>query len=47
MEFGRHFARLPEREQRLVGADKVLLFVTTMDHEEREVIGIELEEDEE
>ena len=26
-EFGRRFARLPEREQRLVGADKVLLFI--------------------
>ena len=33
------------REQRLVGADKVLLFVRSIDHAEREVIGIELEED--
>ena len=28
-DFGRRFTRLPEREQRLVGADKVLLFVRT------------------
>ena len=26
-EFERRFARLPEREQRLVGEDKVMLFV--------------------
>ena len=44
-EFGRRFARLPEREQRLVGADKVLLFVRSVDLKEREAIGIELEED--
>ena len=44
-EFGRRFARLPEREQRLVGADKVLLFVRSIDRAEREAIGIELQED--
>ena len=31
--------------QRLVGVDKVLLFVRSIDRAEREVIGIELEED--
>ena len=44
-DFGRRFTRLPEREQRLVGADKVLLFVRSIDRAEREVIGIEHEED--
>ena len=34
-EFGRRFARLPVREQRLVGADKVLLFVRSIDRAER------------
>ena len=44
-EFEWRFARLPEREQRLVGADKVLLFIRSIDRAEREAIGIELEED--
>ena len=44
-EFGRRFARPPEREERLVGADKVLLFVRSFDLAEREAIGIKLEED--
>ena len=44
-EFGRRLAQLPEREQRLVGADKVLLFVRSIDRAEQEAIGIELEED--
>ena len=44
-EVERCFARLPEREQRLVGADKVLLFVRSIDWVEREAIEIELEED--
>ena len=44
-EFGRHFAWLSEREQRLVGADKVLLLVRSIDRAEREAIGIQLEED--
>ena len=44
-EFGRRFAGLSEQEKRPVGADKVLLFVRSIDHTEREVIGIELEED--
>ena len=44
-EFGRRFARLPEWEQRLVAADKVLLFVRSIDRAEREAIGIELEDD--
>ena len=35
----------PEREQRLVGADKVLLFVRSIDRAERLAIGIELKED--
>ena len=45
LEFGRRFAQLTEQEQRLVGAEKVLLFVSSIDRAEREVIGIELEED--
>jgi hypothetical protein len=44
-EFGRRFARLLEREQRLVGADEVRLFVRSIDQANREAIGIELEED--
>ena len=30
-EFGRRFIRLPERDKRLVGADKVLLFFRSID----------------
>ena len=45
LEFVWCFARLLEREQRLVGADNVLLFVRSIDCAEREVIRIELEED--
>ena len=44
-EFKRHFARLPEREQRLLGADKVLLFVRPIERVEWEAMGIELEDD--
>ena len=44
-EFERRFTRLPEWEQRLVGKDKVLLFVRSIDQAEREAIGIELEDD--
>jgi hypothetical protein len=44
-EFERRFAQLPEREQRLVGTDKIMLFVRSIDQAEREAIGIELEED--
>ena len=43
-EFERCFARLPEREQRLVGADKVLLFMRSIERMEREAIRIELED---
>ena len=44
-EFERRFARLPEREQRLMGADKVLLFVRSIDQAEWEAIEIELGDD--
>ena len=44
-EFGWRFARLPKREQRLVGVDKVLLFVRSIDQAEQEAIRIELEDD--
>ena len=37
--------QLPEREQRLVGVDKVLLFVRSIDQAEREAIGIKLEDE--
>ena len=45
LQFEQRFARLPEREQRLVGAEKFLLFVRSIDRAEREIIIIELEED--
>ena len=45
LEFERRFARLLEREQRLVGANKVLLFVRSIGRPEPEAIGIELKED--
>ena len=44
LEFGWLLARLPERDQRLVGVDKVLLFVRSINQAEREAIEIELEE---
>ena len=45
LEFEHRSARLSEREQRLVGDDKVLLFVKSIDRKERMDIGIELEDD--
>ena len=44
-EFERCFTRLPEREQRLVGVDKVQLFVKSIDQMERMAIGLELDDD--
>ena len=44
-EFERRFTQLPEREQRSVGVDKVLLFVRLINRAEREAIGIELKDD--
>ena len=45
LEFEHRFARLSERERRLVGGDKVLMFVRSIDRKERMDIGIELEDD--
>ena len=45
LEFEHRFARLSEREQRLVGEDKVLMFVRSIDRKERMDIGIKLEDD--
>ena len=45
LEFRRRFVRVLKREQRLVGMDKFLLFVRSIDHAKQEVIGIELEEE--
>ena len=44
-EFEQRFTRLLEREQRLVGEDKVRLFVRSINRAEREAIGIGLEDD--
>ena len=44
LEFEHRFARLSEREQRLVGEDKVLMFVRSIDRKERMDIGIKLED---
>ena len=44
-EFMGRFARFPKRKQRLVGVNKVLLFVRSIDRAERKAIGIELKED--
>ena len=40
MEFERHFARLLGREQRLVGVDKVRMFLKSVDRDERMKIGV-------
>ena len=45
LEFKHRFAQLSEREQRLVGEDKVLMFVRSSDWKERMDIGIKLEDD--
>ena len=45
LEFRRCFAQLTEWEKRLVGVDKVLLFIRWIDRAEREAIGIELKDD--
>ena len=45
LEFEHHFAQLSKREQRLVGMDKVLLFVKSIDRRKRMTIGVKLEED--
>ena len=45
LDFDRHFSKLSEREQRLVGVDKFLLFVKSIDRRERMDIGLKLEDD--
>ena len=45
LDFERRFSKLSEREQRLVGVDKVMLFVKLIDRRERMAIGLKLEED--
>ena len=45
LEFERRYAQLSERDQRLVGVDKVLLFVKSINRKEREAIGVQLEDD--
>ena len=44
LEFKHHFAQLSEREQLLVGVDKVLMFVRSIDRKERMAIRIKLED---
>ena len=44
LEFEHRFARLSDQEQRLVGEDKVLMFVRSIDRKERMDIGIKLED---
>ena len=44
LEFDHRFARLSEWEQRLVGEDKVLMLVRSIDRKERMDIGIKLED---
>ena len=44
LEFERHFAQLSKREKRLVGVDKVLMLVRSIDRKERMAIGIKLED---
>jgi hypothetical protein len=44
-EFERRFSQLSEWERRSVGADKVLLFLKTVHHEERADTLFELEDD--
>ena len=45
VEFECRFAQLSERDQRLVGVEKVLMFVKSIDRKERNAIGIRLEDD--
>ena len=45
VEFECRFAQLSERDQRLVGDDKVLMFVKSINRNERKAIGIQLEDD--
>ena len=45
VEFECLFAQLSERDQGLVGANKVLMFVKSVDRKERKAIGIHLEDD--
>ena len=45
VDFEHRFSQLSEREQRLVGVYKVLLFVKSIDRRERMSIGLKLEED--
>ena len=45
VEFECHFAKLSKRDQRLVGVDKVLMFVKSIDLKERKDIRIRLEND--
>ena len=44
LEFEHHFSQLLPREQWLVGVDKVLMFVRSIDRKERMAIGIKLED---
>ena len=45
VEFECRFAQLSELDQRLVGEDKVLMFVKSINRNERKAIGIQLEDD--
>ena len=45
VQFQSYFAQLMERDQRLLGVDKALLFVKSINRRERNAIGIELEDD--
>ena len=45
VEFEFRFAQLMERDRRLVGVDKALMFVKSINRRERNAIGIELEDD--
>ena len=45
VEFEYCFAQLSDRDRRLVGLNKVLLFVKSIDRNERMAIGIQLEDD--
>ena len=45
LDFESRFSQLSEQEQRLVGVDKVLMFVKSVDRRERMAIGLKFEED--
>ena len=45
LDFEHRFSQLSEREQRLVGVDKVLMFVKSVDRRETMAIGLKLEDD--